>query len=52
MDEAQKMVFEEIVNEVNFLEARCREAFETIYSKLERLKDLSESTDKTGGKDV
>ena len=40
MNEAKKLVFEEIVNEVNFLEARCKDAFEIIYSKLERLRDL------------
>ena len=39
MNEVQELIFDEIVNEVNFLDARCREAFETIYAKLERFKE-------------
>ncbi len=43
MNEVQKLIFDEIVNEVNFLDARCKEAFETIYAKLERFKDAEDS---------
>jgi len=35
MDKKTKYVFDELVNEVNFLEQRFNEALEIIYSRLE-----------------
>ncbi len=48
MDEQRKMIFDELVNEINFLERTFKDYIETIYAKLERLKNLDVIVEKKG----